>query len=128
MVRDWSTKREAPDPGLQSHHWRVTVRGHWQRLRQPCARCGGPIDYDGPRHLLASGRRRLNPRYLCVGHKVSRRQALLLGWTEEQTNAIANTQPECQDCSNRSGAAESNASRTPAAILPIARPVTSRQW
>lgn len=129
MPRDWSTKREPPDPALQTHHWRVTIRSHWQRLRQPCARCHNPIDYDGPRYLEQPGqRRRLNPRYLVIGHKVSRRQARLLGWTSEQTHALGNTQPECQDCSNRSGATESNATRTPAVILPIARPVTSRRW
>lgn len=100
----WRGPRTPNDPALTTHHWRTTIRQHWQALRLPCARCGGPIDYDGPRYLTVQGRRRLNPRYLIVGHIVSRYTARQLGWTEQQTNALTNTQPECQTCSNRSGA------------------------
>ena len=99
----WRGPRTARDPLLTTRAWRAN-RKHWQRLRLPCARCGKPIDYDGPRYLTVNGKRRLNPRYLIVGHKVSRWEANRLGWTETQTNALTNTQPECQSCSNTSGA------------------------
>jgi hypothetical protein len=101
----WRRSRTGSDPLLTNHHWRVTIRKHWQVLRLPCARCHRAIDYDGLRYLITTrGRRILNPRYLVVGHIVDRYQAKRLGWTEQQINAITNTQPECQDCSNRSGA------------------------
>lgn len=131
MTRAWSKKRAAPDPLLQTHDWRTKVRAHWMRQRLPCARCGKAIDYDGPRYLpTPPGRpRRVNPRSLAVGHKVSRRRAKLLGWTAQQVNALSNTQPECVDCSNRSGAAESNAGRSRRPVVPlVSKPVTSRDW
>ena len=83
-------------------------RAHWQRLRIPhCARCGRWIDYDGPQYLLDSyGRRHQNLRRLVAGHIVSVRKALQLGWTIAQINALTNSQPECQQCSNSSGARE----------------------
>lgn len=100
----WQGRRGPADPLLQTHHWRKVVRPYWQALRLPCARCGKPIDYDGPRYLTINGQRRQNPRYLVVGHKVDRYTARRLGWTDDQINALSNTQPECQHCSNRSGA------------------------
>src|SRR5215212_4935515 len=101
----WRGPRTANDSVLTSHHWRRVVRPYWQRRRLPCSRCGRAIDYDGPRYLItASGKRTMNPRALVVGHKVSRYEARRLGWTETQINALTNTQPECQACSNRSGA------------------------
>lgn len=62
------------------------------------------IDYDGPRYLIINGKRRLNPRYLVVGHIVSRYEAKRMGWTVKQMNALTNLRAECQRCSNRSGA------------------------
>jgi hypothetical protein len=62
--------------------------------------CGRPIAYDGPRYI--NGKQ--NPRTLVVGHIVSRYTAKRLGWSEVQINALSNTQPECQACSNKSGA------------------------
>jgi len=46
----------------------------------------------------------MNPKALVVGHIVSRYAARRAGWTEAEINALSNTQPECQACSNRSGA------------------------
>src|SRR4029453_4663595 len=89
-----------PDPALTTVQWRKH-RLYWKRLRLPCARCGGWIDYDGPRYLPG---RRQNPRYLIVGHIVSRHRARELGWPEARIHALSNTQPECARCSNRSGA------------------------
>lgn len=94
-------RRQDSDPLLSTHAWRTTIRQHWIRLRLPCARCHRPIDYDGPR-TMPNGR--LNRRYLIVGHIVDRYTARRKGWTDEQINALSNTQPECFDCSNRSGA------------------------
>ena len=92
------------DPLLHGTAWRQ-IRKHWLTLRLPCARCGRAIAYDGPQYLIDSrGRRRQNPRYLVVGHIVSRYQARRMGWTEAQINSLTNTQPECVACSNRSGA------------------------
>jgi hypothetical protein len=44
-----------------------------------------------------------NPRYLVVGHIVSRVDAYALGWTLDQINDVTNTQPECWTCSVTSG-------------------------
>ena len=97
----WRGPRESgKDPLLaRASHYKRN-RKHWQRLRLPCAVCGRAIDYDGPRYV--GGRQ--NRRALVVGHKVSRYHAKRLGWTEAMINATANTQPECQSCSNRTGA------------------------
>ena len=75
-------------------------RAHWQRLRRPCARCGKRIDYDGPMRLPSG---KYNPDYLVVGHKVDRITAVEAGWTLAQINDLSNTQPECLECSWRSG-------------------------
>jgi 5-methylcytosine-specific restriction endonuclease McrA len=97
----WRGPRESgKDPLLaRSSHYKRN-RKHWQRLRLPCAVCGRPIDYDGPRYV--NGRQ--NGRALVVGHIVSRYHAKRLGWTEAMINSISNSQPECQRCSNRTGA------------------------
>jgi hypothetical protein len=97
------------DPLLTTYTWRVTIRGHWLQLRLPCARCGRPIDYDGGRYL--PGTRRVNPASLAVGHIVGRDQAKRMGWTDQQINALSNTQPEHARCSDASGARYGNAKR-----------------
>ena len=92
------------DPSLTTMAWRKH-REYWKRLRRPCARCRGYIDYTGPRYYVdVDGQPRLNKRALVVGHIVSRHPARQLGWSEAMINDLSNTQPECQDCSNRSGA------------------------
>lgn len=120
------------DPLLTSYTWRTTIRRHWQQQRLPCARCGRPIDYDTGRYL--PGTRRVNPASLAVGHIVGRDQAKRLGWTEQQINALSNTQPEHARCSDRSGAQYGNRLRgrgpggrrsRPDGFEPL---VTSRQW
>lgn len=98
----WAAKQR--DPLLGTYTWRVTIRRHWIAKRLPCARCNQPIDYDGQRYHMVNGERRLNPRYLVVGHKVDRYTAKRMGWTEQQINSIDNTQPECARCSHSSGA------------------------
>jgi hypothetical protein len=91
-------------PALVTELARRKVREYWRRSGRPCAVCGAAIDYAGPRYLVVNGRRVQNPRALVVGHIVSRRKAKLLGWSAEQINALSNTRPECQRCSNLSGA------------------------
>jgi hypothetical protein len=93
-------KSAGKDPLLaRASHYKRN-RQYWQRLRLPCSVCHRPIDYDGPRFIVGWQ----NPRTLVVGHIVSRHQAKRLGWSVTQINALSNSQPECQECSNRSGA------------------------
>jgi hypothetical protein len=98
----WSPKSKKPlDPALKDVKHRKYNRDYWRRKRLPCARCGGVIDYFGPQYL-PDGRH--NPRYLVVGHKVSRVEALEAGWPLAKINDVSNTQPECYECSVKSGA------------------------
>lgn len=97
------------DPLLTTREWRVTIRGHWVRLGLPCARCGRAIDYDTGRYL--PGTRRVNPASLVVGHIVGRDVARRIGWTDEQINALENSQPEHARCSDASGARYGNRKR-----------------
>jgi hypothetical protein len=98
----WAPRGDA-DPALTTKAWRKQ-REYWKQFGLPCARCGREIDYFGPRYYLVAGRRKINPRYFCLGHKVSRREARALGWSEARINAPSNLQAECQRCSNSSGA------------------------
>ena len=91
------------DNAYTGKQWEANKR-HWRTLRKPCARCGGAIDYDAPYHVTVRGKRTINKRALVVGHIVGKADARAKGWTEEQTNALANTQPECAGCSIKSGA------------------------
>lgn len=109
----WRGPRTPSDPLLHTKEWQ-RVREYWRGQGRPCAVCGVAIDYTGPRYFLVAGRRVQNPRALVVGHIVSRRKAKLLGWTGAQINALSNTRPECQRCSNRSGAREGNRAQTAA--------------
>src|SRR5512132_60412 len=95
------------DPLLYSRKHRDHNRRYWQMLRVPCAKCRQPIDYDGPQRLRTG---QMNPRYLVVGHVVSRTEALQRGWSAAQINDINNTQPECWECSI-TGGGEENARR-----------------
>jgi hypothetical protein len=123
----WRGPRTANDPLLTTHHWRKVVRPYWIALRLPCARCHRMIDYDGPRFIRSlTGRRTINPRALVVGHIVSRNRAKRMGWTEDQINALSNTRPECQDCSNKSGAREGNQMQR--LSMKRSRIDTSRRW
>lgn len=123
----WRGPRTARDPLLTGRAWRAD-RGYWQQLRLPCARCRGPIDYTGPRFLIVRGRKRLNPRYLVVGHIVSRYEARRRGWTDEQINARANQQPECQHCSNTSGARLGNRVQAARQAGRTKQPATASRW
>jgi hypothetical protein len=101
MPSKWRGPRKSgKDPLLaRAAHYKRN-REYWQRLRLPCAVCAKAIDYDGPRTI--NGRQ--NPRSLVVGHIISRYQAKLMGLSPTQINALSNTQPECQSCSNKTGA------------------------
>jgi len=102
------------DPLLKGADWEA-IKAHWRRVRGPCARCGGVIDYDTvPRYS----------RSLDVGHIVDRVIARAAGWSRAQINALSNTQPEHQRCSREAGVRLGNARRAPS--LPA--PVTSRRW
>lgn len=111
------------DPLLTTHEWRRVIRRYWLRQRDPCARCGGLIDYEAGRFW--PGTKRVNPASLAVGHVIGRDQARRLGWTDEQINALSNTQPEHARCSDRSGARYGNRKR---AVIRSRRLDTSRAW
>lgn len=123
---NWRGPRTPTDPLLTTHHWRHTIRPYWQQQRLPCARCGQAIDYDGPRFYIINGKRKQNPRYLIVGHKVDRVTARRLGWTDQDINHLSNTQPECQTCSNQSGARLGQ--RLQHATPPTPRNAESLRW
>lgn len=114
------------DPLLQSRAWRVDIRQHHIRLGLPCARCGGAIDYGAPRYY--PGTRRVNPRSLVVGHIVGRDQAKRLGWSDQQINAVSNTQAEHARCSDRSGAVYGNRKRGRGTRVASNVLVTTRAW
>lgn len=99
------------DPLLKTHAWQL-IKAHWRRVRDPCHRCGTPIDYDSPRYY--EGTRRVNPHTLAVGHIVGRHEARLLGWTDAMINQLSNTQPEHARCSDTSGATYGNGIRSEA--------------
>lgn len=108
-------QRGTGDPLLKGADWEA-VKAHWRRMRWPCARCGGGIDYDGPP----------GPRSLDVGHIVSRDQARAMGWSRAQINDIGNTQPECRTCSRSHGARYGNLKRGQGAQW--GRPVAADEW
>jgi hypothetical protein len=89
------------DPLLSVPAHRRRNRNHWIRSGLPCAVCGRRLVYDKALRYI-NGRQ--NPAYLVVGHITSRYHAKLMGWTDQEVNALANTRPECTACSNKSGA------------------------
>lgn len=105
------------DPRLKTYSW-AKIKAHWRRVQGPCARCGQPIDYDGPYRIpVGRGRYRLNPAALHVGHITAR---ALDGRTEWR---IEETQPEHVRCSTQAGARLGNALRGARRRLD-----TSRAW
>ena len=105
------------DPLLTGGIWRK-VRAYWIAQRLPCARCGRAIDYDTvPRYW----------RSLDVGHVVDRVTARGQGWTDEQINAVSNTQPEHQRCNREAGVTLGNQRRR---ALPARapRPIEADEW
>jgi hypothetical protein len=101
MPSRWRGPRKSgKDPLLAKAAHYKRNRNHFIRLRLPCAVCHRVIDYDGPRYI--NGKQ--NPRSLVVGHIVARYWAKQMGWSDAQINSLQNVQPECQSCSNRTGA------------------------
>lgn len=96
----WRGPRTTRDPLLVNRAW-LKVKQHWRTLRIPVCqadRCylpGQPIGYDLPH---------THPRALNVGHIVPRWKAKLLGWTDEQINALSNSRPEHRTCNLKAGA------------------------
>jgi hypothetical protein len=84
------------DPRLKSGAYR-RLREIIRQRRDVCARCGQPIDYDGPRYVIDRyGRKRENPWAFDCGHIVDR----VFGGTEE----LWNLQAEHVKCSRKAGA------------------------
>jgi 5-methylcytosine-specific restriction endonuclease McrA len=111
-------------PGPQSGYVRVEAAPHLLETAAAIVCQVRRIDYDGPRYLPG---RKQNPRYLIVGHIVSRHRARELGWPEARIHALANTQPECQSCSNRSGAKLGRQIQDQPSIF-SQRPTTVHRW
>jgi hypothetical protein len=109
--------RPTGDPLLKRADWRAAV-AYWRSQRDPCARCGGHID---------RGSKTRGPDSLDVGHVVSRYEARRMGWTDEQINALTNTQPEHAHCGRSHGARLGNANRREAAGQ-ARTPLTSESW
>lgn len=89
--------------------WRA-LRTYWRHVRGDCARCGRPIDYDGPRYfyvVIGNGvrERRQNPWALDVGHIMGKDIDPRLMW------APCDTQPEHARCNRRAGARYGNRKR-----------------
>jgi hypothetical protein len=80
------------DPLLSSPLYRRN-RALLKKMRLPCSVCGKAIDYSTPGQFVA-------------GHIVARWKAKRLGWTEPMINSLSNLQPECRECSHRTGAQE----------------------
>jgi 5-methylcytosine-specific restriction endonuclease McrA len=74
-----------------------------RREQAPCSRCGGPIDYDGPRYIRLSGRRHENPAAFDAGH--------IIAIIEGGTHALDNLQAEHARCNRSAGAHLGNARR-----------------
>ena len=89
-------------------------------MRLPCARCGGAIDYDGPRFAWVNGRRVENLAAFDCGHVVDR----ALGGD----NSLANLQAEHARCGRHAGARLGNARRRRGPTPPALAPATSRAW
>lgn len=105
------------------------MRDYWRTQGKPCARCGKAIAYSSTYYF--PGTRTINPDAFVCGHIVSRDRAKQLGWTDEQINSIANTQPECARCSMTSGARDGN--RKARGLRVVSRGTktqldTSRKW
>ena len=116
--RTRSRSNYATDPLLQGPDWEA-IKAYWRRVRGPCARCGGAIDYDTMPRYWAS---------LDVGHIVDRDQAKRAGWTRAEINSITNTQPEHQRCSREAGAILGNTPRRKKPTRIIPRPSEADEW
>lgn len=129
LVRDLNLggrvrKPATGDPWLKHPTWGIAVR-YWRGLLDhrgtlDCARCGRPI---------TTARR--TPWSLDVGHVVSRAEARARGWTVQQANALANTQPEHSRCSRSAGASDGNRVRQRLTITDDDRygpPIESSEW
>lgn len=103
-------------------NWKALIE-YWKAVRGNCARCGGPIDYDGPRFRVFEyyGKRitRQNPWSLDVGHKSVKDRDPRTMW------APIDTQPEHARCNRAAGAAYGNRKRGAVVRQRLKR---SREW
>jgi hypothetical protein len=102
MAMTWaSTRKKQADPALTTYQWRQQRKVYARQLPMPCARCGRMITT--PQRYIP-GTKTINRRSLVVGHKLARSTARALGYSEQQIRAPENLQPECWECSSKSGA------------------------
>ena len=90
------------DPALKTAEYQRNLQVVKAR-RNPCARCGKPIDYDGPSYLIINGRRRWNPWGFECGHIIDR--------VYGGSNALTNLQAEHRRCSRKAGSRLGHARR-----------------
>lgn len=121
-----SKPRAASRRLLDSADWRVRIRNTFKEARRPCARCRKAIDYNGSYYI--PGTRKKNRRYLHVGHIIERDKALALGWTDAEINHPSNLQPECADCSSKSGAQYGRSKQTLKVVVNQLSLDNSRDW
>ena len=115
----WDRTKPA-DPAIKTAEYRARrarLKAEARSVAAPCARCRGPIDYDGPYWLTINGRRVVNPRAFVAGHVIDR----AAGGGHDLL------QPECARCSITSGA-RTGARRLWATKPRRTRPSTAGRW
>lgn len=107
-----------PDPRLKTPQWE-RIKQHWRQVRDPCARCGQPIDYDGPRYVVDErGRKRENLMALDVDHILPK------DIDHREVWQVEDTQPCHVFCNRQAGSLYRSAKHGQSRPLPR----TSRDW
>jgi hypothetical protein len=129
VLRQWELDPAVPRP------WSA-IKRYWRYWRNPCARCGKPIDYEGYRFYWErqGGKwvRVSNQWALDVGHIVNRMDdpRVVEGrWDTGATYAPQETQPEHSYCNRRAGAIDGNRNRRRQGNARRRKQLrTSREW
>jgi hypothetical protein len=101
MIMVWNSKRKA-DYLVETPGQRAARAYFRQQQTQPCATCRREIDYSWTKKMI-NGKWVYNSRGLVAGHVISRSQGKLLGYSDDQLQALSNFRPECRSCSVRQG-------------------------
>jgi hypothetical protein len=81
-----------------SGHWPAAVVRAWQVLGTTnCAHCGLVINTHAPKMIKS----RRNPMCLAIAHKVTVKEARLMGWTTVRIYSRENSLPVHQTCAPR---------------------------
>lgn len=109
------------------------IKRYWKYIRDPCARCGRPIDYDNYRYYwirdeTGMEKRIANRWSLDVGHIVARMDDPRFKdgrWDSGAKYCPAETQPEHVHCNRAQGARDGNRARRTRRRTTLR---TSREW